>query len=330
MWQTKSPYVTKINCSVEIPASNGCEQESFSIEFTGGNIQNCGFSTLGFEGIDPIIKLNSSSSSQGGRFLCKIQAENPFDENNCKCGWKKVTRIVGGTETGVNEYPMMCGLVDINEKIIYCGCTIISEQYVLTAAHCIENKDITRIGILVGEHDVTTGEETNATKLFLVNKCIMHPSYKENKQDDIAVCKIIGTINYSAEVGPVCLPFHHKQDTFEDNDVVALGWGLKQFGGAKSTTLQKVNLTVINLTNCKDYYHELTNSDICTYSPGKDSCQMDSGGPLLWQDPTTRKLVLAGIISKGIGCASDEPAVEKRTGAYIDWIQSITSGKNWQ
>lgn len=57
---------------------------------------------------------------------------------------------------------------------------------------------------------------------------------------------------------------------------------------------------------------------------------MDSGGPVLWQNPNTYNFVLVGIVSTGIGCGSDEPAVATRTGAYIDWIVSVTPGKNWQ
>jgi len=219
----------------------------------------------------------------------------------------------------------MCGLVDSTMKVIYCGCTIISQQYILTAAHCIERRDTTKIGIIVGEHDVTTGNETKATKLFRVSKCTMHPYYNEI-HNDIAVCKIIGTIEYSAEVGPVCLPFQHKRDTFGGAVVDVLGWGLLEFGGAKSTTLQKVKLNVINLMKCKYYYPELTDNNMCTYTPGKDSCQMDSGGPVLWQNPITHNLVLVGITSTGIGCGSNEPAIQTRTGAFIDWIISATPG----
>lgn len=54
---------------------------------------------------------------------------------------------------------------------------------------------------------------------------------------------------------------------------------------------------------------------------------MDSGGPLLWQDPTTRNLVLAGITISGLGCATNKPAVETRVGAYMDWIKNMTPGK---
>lgn len=52
---------------------------------------------------------------------------------------------------------MMCGLVDSTTKLIYCGCTIISQQYVVTAGHCIEGRYMTTIGVVVGEHDVSKG-----------------------------------------------------------------------------------------------------------------------------------------------------------------------------
>lgn len=56
--------------------------------------------------------------------------------------------------------------------------------------------------------------------------------------------------------------------------------------------------------------------------------QMDSGGPVLWENPTTHNIILVGITSSGIGCASNEPAIDTRTGAFIDWIVSVTPGKS--
>ncbi|XP_072742533.1 venom serine protease-like [Anoplolepis gracilipes] len=325
IWRMENPYVTKINCSIDIPTlTNDCTQSSISVKFVGKNITYyCGKGTFELEGKNPTITFDLSVS-QEGNFLCEIRAEKSFD-NNCKCGWKKVTRIVGGNETGVNEYSMMGGLVDMIEKQIYCGCTIISEQYVITAAHCLDKKNLKEVGVLVGEHDVTTGKETNATKLFRINNCDLHPKYKDT-YNDIAVCKIIGEIKYSPEVGPVCLPFQHYSNSFNGYNVTALGWGLLGFGGSKPNTPQKVELNVINLDKCKNYYLDVTDKNICTYTPGKDTCQMDSGGPLLWQDPETHNLVLVGITSSGIGCASDDPSVNTRVGVYIDWIKSVTPG----
>lgn len=66
-------------------------------------------------------------------------------------------RIVGGHETGVNEYPFMSALVDSELGGLYCGASIISERYAITAAHCLVNKMVNKIGLLVGEHNVSTG-----------------------------------------------------------------------------------------------------------------------------------------------------------------------------
>lgn len=65
---------------------------------------------------------------------------------------------MGGMETGINEYPMMAGLVDPFRRDVYCGATIISERHVLTAAHCLTDRDINNVGVLVGDHDLNTGK----------------------------------------------------------------------------------------------------------------------------------------------------------------------------
>lgn len=53
---------------------------------------------------------------------------------------------------------MMAGLVDLTQRELYCGATIISQRYVITAAHCLENRNGEKIGVVVGEHDTTTGK----------------------------------------------------------------------------------------------------------------------------------------------------------------------------
>lgn len=52
---------------------------------------------------------------------------------------------------------MLAGMVDLINHNIYCGAVIICPTFIMTAAHCLENKNITEIAVVVGEHDVTTG-----------------------------------------------------------------------------------------------------------------------------------------------------------------------------
>lgn len=124
----------------------------------------------------------------------------------------------------------------------------------------------------------------------------------------------------------------------------------------KSKTLQKVTLNVITNRDCRRWDPDLLYSQLCTYGEKKDACQVascflilrkfykvipekdsfvhpqillqfDSGGPVLWQNPTTRREVLVGIISFGNGCGNNEPGINTRVGIYIDWILHVTSGK---
>merc|ERR1719397_1677258 len=56
----------------------------------------------------------------------------------CKCGVKKKgSRIVGGTETEVNEYPWMTAIVSAQGERQFCGGSLVAAEWVLTAAHCM-------------------------------------------------------------------------------------------------------------------------------------------------------------------------------------------------
>lgn len=74
----------------------------------------------------------------------------------------------------------------------------------------------------------------------------------------------------------------------------------------------KVELDVVNSTVC-------TKTQTCTFTPGKDSCQFDSGGPLMHiADGIT--VYNWGIVSSGEGCAGNTPSANTLVTAYLDWI----------
>lgn len=67
------------------------------------------------------------------------------------------SRIVGGSVTVVNEFPMMAGLIEGANPVVFCGAVIVSPYNAVSAAHCFSRKVASNLQLLVGEHDYGTG-----------------------------------------------------------------------------------------------------------------------------------------------------------------------------
>ncbi|XP_072756479.1 venom serine protease 34 isoform X2 [Anoplolepis gracilipes] len=323
-WIAESDYRMKLICNnFNVPWNFKCAFDSLTVHVNKSVANSyCGNETFSVESTGKVmtIELSTTFWSSGVKFLCELQTIEEPEDDDCRCGWKNPTKIVGGMETGVNEYPMMAGLVDPFQRDVYCGATIISQRHVLTAAHCLTNRNTSNVGVLVGDHDLSTGSDTNATHLYKVSKLDIHPLYNdESLENDIAMVTTDSIISFSEEVGPACLPFQHQSDSFAGNYVNLLGWGTTQLGGMKSKTLQEVTLTVITNRECRRWEPNLLYSQLCTYGEKKDACQ----------NPTTRREVLVGIISSGSGCGNNDPGINTRIGTYLNWILDVTSGTNY-
>merc|ERR1712106_162296 len=80
--------------------------------------------------------------------------------SDCQCGLaQRNTRIVGGEQTEVNEYPWQVGVVDKGSSSVWCGASVISNQWILTAAHCTYGKTASELQTLLGEHDYESTTE---------------------------------------------------------------------------------------------------------------------------------------------------------------------------
>lgn len=329
-WKATSNTRVKLNCTVfDVPPSPNCTMDYLKVKISEDiEYKYCGLHSFAIESIgsDMSIIFHSRYNTYGGKFQCTLTAT----EEECKCGWKNPSKIVGGVESGINEYPMMAGLVDFTKRILFCGATIITPRHVLTAAHCVtqyvDNYEI--LGIIVGEHDVSTGQDTNVTRLYQVDEIIIHPDYTL-RVNDVAIVRAEDEFDYSMKVGPACLPFYYIQRSFTGEVVTALGWGTTSFTGPKSDVLMKVNLHVISNHQCVRYQPKVSSKQICTYDKGKDSCQFDSGGPELWHNPSTNRLTLLGVISYGKTCADESPGVASRVTSFLDFIIKSTPGEKY-
>ena len=180
----------------------------------------------------------------------------------------RATRIIGGTDTEVHEYPWQVGIVfnfvSVFNETPVCGGSIISSQHILTAAHCIQfcpldfcKLNTTQIQVSVGEHNTTD----SVLDLRTISKITMHPGYNPfNAFNDIAILTLSSPLKFSKSMAPICLP-EGTSDKFAGDTATVIGWGLTNtdgFGaGNLSSTLQEVDLTVTTNKQCRKSYSDL-------------------------------------------------------------------------
>jgi secreted trypsin-like serine protease len=103
-------------------------------------------------------------------------------------------------------------------------CTV-SNTYALSAAHCAEGRNITLMGLLIGEHDISKGNETSYTALLKIAAFVQHHRFDNaTNANDIALIRTQTAMTFSPGVQPVCLPFKFRSETFFNRNVEALGW----------------------------------------------------------------------------------------------------------
>ncbi|XP_077158273.1 plasma kallikrein [Paroedura picta] len=240
------------------------------------------------------------------------------------------SRVVGGTNSTRGEWPWQVSLhVKLSIQKHFCGGSIISDQWVLTAAHCTEDfliPDVWRVytGIL------KQSEINDSTPFFKVQEIIVHPEYVISEEGyDIALMKLDRPMHFSDLQQPLCLPA--SEDTEENTRYTncwVTGWGYTQERGEMEDVLQKVNIPLITSAECQLQYRDfrIHNKMVCAgyREGGKDACKGDSGGPL--QCKHKEAWYLVGITSWGEGCARPEhPGVYTKVSEFVEWILEKTS-----
>lgn len=294
------------------------------------------------EGNRLFIKLYSKMRATG--FSCSVTAysaystdefettTSPSASTSCQCG-RTYKRIVGGSETGVNEYPWQVGLAVAGTPHPFCGASIVGRRHVLTAAHC--TKAITDKGwnveVLVGDHDTTSNSDTPMAARIPIKAILQHLQYSTTTlQNDIALIELESALDLDSDprLAPVCLPPAGK--LFVGANAIVAGWGRLEEGGSQPQTLYDVILPVISNEVCEETYgNAIYPTSLCAghVEGGKDSCQGDSGGPLVTEDDSV--MVQIGVVSFGFGCARPKiPGVYTRVTEYLDWIKSHTGSED--
>ena len=224
-----------------------------------------------------------------------------MEQNTINPGDLPWPMIVGGTEVDPAcpdcKYPFMVSVQGISGWYSghFCGGSLVREDWVVTAAHCMQGESSSGIVVKIGMHNIngTTGSETR-----YVDQIIVHPNYSGWSLDnDYALLHLSSPVT---NFEPIQLITDNSHD---DEPVMAttMGWGATSSGGWGSSVLLEVDVPIDN--SCGNYSNsDITNNMICAgdSNGGEDSCQGDSVGPLIMTN-SDGEYELIGIVSWGYG-----------------------------
>ncbi|KAM7347493.1 transmembrane protease serine 9-like [Cochliomyia hominivorax] len=226
-------------------------------------------------------------------------------------------RIVGGQNAMEKQFPYQISLRIFNRHI--CGGSIISKNFVVTAAHCVtitsKNKvrklPVSIMSIHAGSIEVNTGGIIRQ-----VSEVKVHPNY-ENFNNDIAVIKMQEPLEWSEHIQQVSLAEVQPEPGAE---VITSGWGRLRTGGGIPQILQYNKLFSIGNEECRRLIGNVPPSVLCLgHIRGNGVCNGDSGGPAVYNNS------LVGITNFIVGeCGSNIPDGYASISYLIKWINSNT------
>ncbi|KAE8633343.1 hypothetical protein XENTR_v10001851, partial [Xenopus tropicalis] len=250
------------------------------------------------------------------------------------------SRIVGGVNSQPGAWPWLVSIQAWRGSDYghFCGGTILNNQWILTAAHCLIDYKTTfdTIRVVIGARKLSKlGSETQIRK---VKQLILHEKYlREGKHSyDIGLILLDEPIKFNDYTQRACLPSASLNVAQKTNCYVA-GWGVLEEKAyleiAAADILQEAGVFFINkeLCNSKEWYNgKVYPYNLCAgHKEGKiDSCQGDSGGPLMCKRKTSNDYIVVGVTSWGIGCARKQrPGIYISTQYFNEWIESKITKK---
>ncbi|XP_056614778.1 mast cell protease 4-like [Triplophysa dalaica] len=219
--------------------------------------------------------------------------------------------IVNGTEAKAHSRPYMVSIQKGGKHI--CGGFLVSEQFVMSAAHCYTDGD--KLTVVVGAHDL--GQSSRRMDVEVYN---IHPEYDSIKGlNDIMILKLDGTTKNMKNVKSISIP-NKEEDIKAGSKCSVAGWGRKTTNGSGTDRLMEVDVTVIDTKACERYGIKHSQGMYVHLVLGKLG---DSGGPLVCKDTAV------GVVSFGEKNNCDKPTkpnVYTKISSFLPWVKAILKG----
>ena len=238
-------------------------------------------------------------------------------------------RIVGGTQVPNDSYPWF---VEWDRTISVCGGTLISSEYILTAAHCVagnQGKLTSRGNMYIGSLCRYSGNCNQDQEKIRVENVYLPSNWNAAKlQYDAALIRL----KQPSTMTPANIDVNGASENYTSSTLLtAIGYGWLDWDSkVLPNHLQHVDVPFVPDNVCWNKfknsglkYHQ--DSMICAAGDGTDACAGDSGGPLL----DKQNNIVTGIVSWGVECAHPNyPGVYTRVSSVAPWLKQIVCAPN--
>jgi Trypsin/RTX calcium-binding nonapeptide repeat (4 copies) len=209
-------------------------------------------------------------------------------------------QIVGGSLAPQGAYPWFTS-VQTTSGFAFCGGTLVSSTWVLTAAHCVDGgTQPSSLRLVIGSNKLS---QPSQGEVRGVTQIIVNPAWNPTTFDnDVALLRLD-----SPSTKPWARLARPGDPTAPGQTVRAIGHGATSEGGLTSDDLLQVDLPVqsdATMSSPSVYGSRFIGASMIGAGPlagGQDTCQGDSGGPLFV--PSGVQVPLVGDTSWGDGCA---------------------------
>lgn len=243
----------------------------------------------------------------------------------CGVSYAPSSRVIGGQNARPGAWPWQVAIYYGGR--FHCGGSLVNAQWLVTAAHCVERRQLRGFVVHLGEHDraINEGNEQG----FSVIRAFTHPNYNRYARfdSDIALMKLNRPVKFNTRVQPICLPNGSPQP---GTTCYITGWGKTKHPGNSARILQQSPLRVVRNDICHRLNKpntrlSITGNMLCAgYGPNdiRGGCHGDSGGPFVCR--AGNQWFLQGAVSWGSGTCSTRSAytVFARVLNFKRWIEN--------